>query len=364
MIKKPLPTGGYAVGTMTYSLYGDRSIACRVYFPVRNEDTEGLSKPRYMSPEICKGLGKTLMIPLSYKKIEKSGENFSECYEKAPFIEGEKFPLIVFSHGSGSYRESNSFMCIDIASHGYAVLCIAHPGMAACVEYDNGTYEYAVKNMTFRTYKPFFKGVRAISRFMKEKGTDKELAVKFDEFQKTYCGFLRENLILWMEDTRRAVAYAEENLSHMIDFEKGIGATGHSFGGITAYALCQNDPKFTCGINIDCLTVGDYDGKILDKPFMLISCEANLCMQTRTFLDHKKPVYSVILKDMEHHGLSDMKFAIPSPKIVGALPPEVMHENLCSCHIEFFDAYLKKIKDRPVLTSNESVTVREFAPDI
>ena len=360
MNNKPTPTGEYKVGTLTFSLYGDRSIACRVFYPINNDADKGLKKPRYMSREICKGLRKTMLMPINYNKIEKQGGNFMECFENAPHIEGQKFPLIVFSHGAGSYRESNSFMCIDIASHGYVVLCIAHPGVAACVEYDNGTYEYAVKNLTLKTYRPFFKGVMGISKFMKEEGTDEELAVKFDEFQKTYCGFLRENLILWMEDSRRAVAYAEENLNHMIDFDKGIGVTGHSFGGITAYSLCQNDPKFTCGINLDCFTIGDYDGKILDKPFMQISCEANLRIQTRVFLDHTKPVYGIVMKDMEHHGLSDLKFAISAKKLVGTLPPEVAHENLCKCHLEFFDAYLKGIKDRPELKDNGAITVKEY----
>ncbi len=360
MNNKPSPTGEYKVGTLTFSLYGDRSIACRVFYPINNDADKGLKKPRYMSREICTGLRKTMLMPINYNKIEKQGGNFMECFENAPHIEEQKFPLIVFSHGAGSYRESNSFMCIDIASHGYVVLCIAHPGVAACVEYDNGTYEYAVKNLTLKTYRPFFKGVMGISKFMKEEGTDEELAVKFDEFQKTYCGFLRETLILWMEDSRRAVAYAEENLNHMIDFDKGIGVTGHSFGGITAYSLCQNDPKFTCGINLDCFTIGDYDGKILDKPFMQISCEANLRIQTRIFLDHTKPVYSIVMKDMEHHGLSDLKFAISAKKLVGTLPPEVAHENLCKCHLEFFDAYLKGIKDRPELKDNGAITVKEY----
>ena len=363
-MSKPTPTGEYKVGTFTFSLYGDRSIACRMFYPVTPDAATGCNKPRYMSREVCKGISKTMMMPISYNKIEKQGGNFMECYENAPHIEGKKFPLIVFSHGAGSYRESNSFMCIDIASHGYVVLCIAHPVVAACVEYDNGSFEYAVKNLTFKTYQPFFKGAMTLSKFLKKKGTDEELAAEFDEFQKTYCGFLREHLPLWMEDSRRAAAYAEENLSYMIDFDKGIGVTGHSFGGITAYALCQNDPKFTCGINLDCITVGDYNGKVLDKPFMQISCPANLCTQTKIFLNHTKSVYSVVMKDMEHLGLTDMKFAISSKKLVGALPPEAAHENLCKCHLEFFDTYLKKLKDRPALTDNGVITVKEYAPDV
>ncbi|MCR4647905.1 MAG: hypothetical protein K5776_02385 [Lachnospiraceae bacterium] len=53
-----------------------------------------------------------------------------------------------------------------------------------------------------------------------------------------------------------------------------------------------------------------------------------------------------------------------SPIMVGKLSPYILHENLCRCHLEFFDAYLAGRKDSPNLTSNESITVSEFEPDM
>ena len=49
---------------------------------------------------------------------------------------------------------------------------------------------------------------------------------------------------------------------------------------------------------------------------------------------------------------------------VGKLGADEMHENLCKCHLEFFDAWLKKAKPRLELASNDVVTVTEYAPDI
>ena len=88
----------------------------------------------------------------------------------------------------------------------------------------------------------------------------------------------------------------------------------NSFGGATAYALCQNDPEFVCGINIDGLLIGDHVGKVLKTPFLQISCENNATLETRTYLDHTKPVFKVLFRDMEHLGFSDLKFAIPIKK--------------------------------------------------
>ena len=357
---KPVPTGKYAVGTMTYSVYGDRNIACRVYFPARKEDTEGLQKVVYMSYETCKGMNMIMPNPVSYKKICKDGGNFSECYEKAKPVPGEKFPLIIFNHGAGSFRESNSFLCIELASQGYVVICIGHPRFCACVELDNGTFEWPIKNLAFKTYKPYVKGAMKLIKLTKAEGTDEELADKLYQFQTVYCEMLLSEMPLWIEDTKRAVAYAKDNLSDMIDFSKGIGATGHSFGGAAAYILCHNEPEFACGINIDGMTAGGFGEKVLEKPFLQICSDKTYKVVTRTHLYTNKPNYQVRFRDMEHMGFCDLKYALPMKSQVGALPPDVLHEHLCKCHLEFFDAYLKGTKEAPDLNDDDAVKVTKY----
>ena len=144
------------------------------------------------------------------------------------------------------------------------------------------------------------------------------------------------------------------------DFYKGVGASGHSFGGNTAYALCARNEDFVCGINIDGAPFGDYTNDIQNKPFMQISCEANEKAAARVYLNHTKPVYKVLFKDMQHIGFADSKYTMPMKSVVGKLPPDVMHENLCKCHLEFFDAYLKNTKPTPELPTNEAVISSVF----
>ena len=59
-----------------------------------------------------------------------------------------------------------------------------------------------------------------------------------------------------------------------------------------------------------------------------------------------------------------MKHRIRPGWMVGRLDADAMHENLCKCHLELFDAYLKRTKDRPALAGNDAITVTEFPPDI
>ena len=367
MSERPLPTGEYAVGTFTYTVYNDRdevlvpgtkrSIPSRVYYPVQKESVEGMNKVRYMSRNIAEGLKKSMHAPIDYDKLEASGDNVSECYENAPSIQGAKFPLVVFSHGLCSYREANSFLCIDLASHGYVVISVGHPHDANCTELDDGTSIFFLKEISKKQCEPFLGGAINVIKLSKAKGTDRELAERFDELQNKYCKLIQSRVEEWEKDTLAAVEYAKKNLADIIDFEKGIGAAGHSLGGATAYALCLDYPEFVCGANIDGALFGNNKGKVLNKQFLQLSCKANLGAETRTYIDHTKPVY-------KHAFFSDMKHMMKPSVISGKLDPDVMHDNVCKLHLEFFDSYLKKIKEHPEFTSNEAVEFTEYMPDI
>ena len=66
---------------------------------------------------------------------------------------------------------------------------------------------------------------------------------------------------------------------------------------------------------------------------------------------------------MAHVGFSDMKHMVKIAALTGRLDADVAHKNICKCHLEFLDTYLKKIKDKPDLESNDAITVTEYAPD-
>jgi len=51
--------------------------------------------------------------------------------------EKKKFPLVLFSHGSGAYRASYSYWTEFLASHGYVVAACDHPGSARFTIVDN-----------------------------------------------------------------------------------------------------------------------------------------------------------------------------------------------------------------------------------
>lgn len=374
-VTAPKPTGKYAVGTFTYTVYDaldetmynaigtKRSIPARVYYPVSKESVKDLPKARYLTKEMIAVIKKVYMMPINYDKVEQDGSNRSECYEKAPFIEGERFPLILFNHGCGSFREAHSYLLCELASNGYVVVSIGHPHEAMLTELDDGTTYKIAKGINSHCYSPYFKSVHALKKLMKARGTNEELWQMFDSIQKTYNKFLIERTEAWETDTKTALNYLKKNYSDLIDWEKGIGVTGHSLGGATAFLLCEDEPEtFTCGINIDGGLFGNHEGKSINVPFLQMNCEPNRTAVTRAFISNRKPAYHAVFKDMQHLGFSDMKHQIPLKSMVGKLDPDTAHSEVCRIQLEFFDAYLKKIKDKPSFVSNDTVEFTVYDP--
>lgn len=372
MSANPKPTGKYAVGTKTFTADEvrdevlcpgtKRRIAARVYYPVTKESVKGLKKSMYMSRDMFRGLKNIFNIPLNYDKETAAGNNVSECYKDAPQIAGEKFPLIIFNHGYQSFREGNSHLCLELASQGYVVMSVSHPLESLCTEYDDGTAVMGDKKFLKMANKPLIRNIIELNRLMNMKGTDEELTKAIDKYQEKYGSFMINRIPEWEKDIYAALDYAKQNLSSMIDFDKGIGLTGHSFGGAMAYYLCMKDPQFKCGANIDGMLYGLYKDQIMDKPFMMIECASHKTLAARVCCKHSAPAYKVVFRDMKHMGFSDMKHAMPKfmSGMMGKLDADLMHENLCKCHVAFFDAHLKGINKAVEVTSNDAIKFKMY----
>lgn len=372
-MNRPKPTGEYAVGTFTYTIKDHReeiikpqtmrSISARVYYPTLKSSVEGMEKALYMSRNMMKAMKKFFMVPFNYDKLTAKGDNQSDVYKDAPRIEGEKFPLLIFNHGYKSFREANSFLCIELASHGYVVITIGHALEGICTEYDDGSFVYLDNKFFKKVNSPMLPNIISLTKLTKLRGTDEEMVKAFDAYQEKFGRVISSRLGEWEKDIYAVLDYAKENLDDLIDFSKGIGLTGHSFGGAIAYYLCMKDQQFACGLNIDGGLFGEYKDQIMEKPFMQVTSQVNEYIVARGHMYHTKPAYQAVFRDMKHIGFSDMKHAIPFPSMVGKLDADAMHENLCKCHLEFFDAYIKELKEKPELSSNDVMKVYEYEPD-
>ena len=346
MIPNNYTTGEYAVGTCTFSLTDDsrqdtlgnggaRRIAVRMYYPVNKDLTEGAKKARAISERKKKAVLKSMapMIKLPDEMI------FPEHYD-LPMTEEKRFPLIMFSHGYGSYAEANTFLCCDIASHGYIIASLGHANEAIENDYEDG-YDLFDKKISKMMYdKNIIVTLIAMNRIKNYKSAREKINA-FDDYQNKYNSFIRDRVKEWAADTVFAADTVKKRFAHHIDLSAGIGAGGHSLGGCTAYYLCRNNSDFSCGINIDGALFGEYNDSIMTKPFCQISCRENIFAELRPFLDTSADTYQVIFDDMKHIGFSDVKYVYPFRSVCGKLDDEVLHKNLAYSHYAFFDKYLK-----------------------
>lgn len=343
-------TGIYAVGTETFTIEdherteilgsrgGSRKIAVRVYYPTDKETVKDMERADIFTERKLKALEKAYHF--NAKKIAPEMLK-ADYYEGATHVENQKFPLIIYNHGYNAYAECNTFLCCELASNGYIVASVGHAYEAIANEYEDGTYDLYDKKINKMMYDSVIKTLIAQGKLMKAKGTPEELFEQFDVFQKEHCKYIIDRIPEWAKDTMCAVSELKIRYTEWIDFSKGIGATGHSMGGATAYYLCQHEEEFACGINIDGGLFGDYEGMVMKRPFLQICCKENYNVQTRPLFNTEAPVQCEIFEDLKHLGFTDVKFFIPLKMLVGKMDANEMYNRLSKLHLDFFEKYLQ-----------------------
>lgn len=342
-------SGEYAVGTECFTMVDDtrtevlglgkgpRKIAVRMYYPTDKSNVNGLEKADIFTERKLQALEKAFHV--NSKKIDAEMLK-ADYYEGAMHVESKKFPLIIFNHGYNAYVECNTFLCCELASNGYIVASVGHAHEAIANEYEDGTHDFYDKKINKMMYDSVFKTLIAQGKIMKAKGTPEELFEKFDAFQKKHCRYIMGRVPEWAKDTMCAVKELKTRYADWIDFSKGIGATGHSLGGATAYYLCHHEDEFVCGVNIDGALFGEYEGMVMKKPFLQICCKENYNVETRPLFNTEAPVQCEIFENLKHMGFADAKFFIPLKMVVGKMDANEMYDRLSKLHLEFFEKYL------------------------
>lgn len=163
--------GAYAVGVMDATLNDDpdRPLTVSIWYPAQPSDSAA-EPPTYRTGLLAFAAGSAV------RDAERDTSD-------APY------PLVVYSHGSGSQRAFSLYLLEHLASHGFVVIAPDHTTNTAVDEFLTG-----------------------------------------EQFTES----LARNYIYRPQDVLRVIDYAE-TLDDLIDIEK-IAVVGHSFGGYTALA--------------------------------------------------------------------------------------------------------------------------------
>jgi dienelactone hydrolase len=350
MFQLPEPSGDYPVGTRIFfmtdtrrrethdeAIQGDRQIVVQLWYPAAD------SKGR----RACYRRLKETTRLSSYQAVLRTNS-----IENAALPNG-RFPVLVFNHAWGDFRNRCTYSFQDLASHGFIVVSISHT-------YNSGVVALADGRVVH--HNQFDVGFDCPDHIPLEDRlalADEELRIQTDD-----CRFVLDSL----EEFDRTPGHL---LEKHIDTGK-VGTYGYSFGGAVSVEFAKEDPRVGAALQLDGVLHGNGALEGLNKPFMAIdssvmkrhespsgavdSLGATAIMMKRS-ADAKVATlvrfggYRVCIGDMNHGSFSDKIFMSPLGGLSGrtGIPPVRCAEILNGYALAFFQQSLLK-RPSPLLS--------------
>lgn len=315
--KIPRGNGSYSVGCTDLMFdYTTKGTFLRLYYPSQDDDhSDTLWIP---NKEYFLGLSKFLGTHWLMGKIMSLffGSMTTPAAWNAPLRTGEKYPLIIFSHGLGAFRTIYSAIGIDLASHGFIVAAVEHRDGSASATY-------------------YFKNQSAVERGSKSwlylrtlKRGEGEFPLRNEQLQQRAKECSQALSLILDIDHGRPVTnvldleFDVKQLKDSIDRDK-IAVIGHSFGGSTVIQTLSEDQRFRCGIALDAwmFPVADEVYSRIPQPLFFINSErfqypSNIIRMKKCFLPDRERKM-ITIRGSVHQNFVDFTFA--TGKIIGYL---------------------------------------------
>ncbi|WP_073913400.1 alpha/beta fold hydrolase [Streptomyces sp. CB02009] len=333
VLRLPAPTGPHAVGATVRHLVdrsrndpwvpavGVRELMVTVFRPAASG--RGLPRLPQLTPDAAEAF--TLLAPLVRPALPAAGVDWAATLTHArtgarPLP--ARRPVLVYSPGGGDSRAMGSSLAIDLASHGWTVVTVDHPGDASEVEFPD-------------------------ERPGRDRVRTTVLRPDLD------AGTFRT-----MIDTRVA------DLRFVLDALglDRVGLYGHSAGGTAVAQALHEDPRVAAAVNLEGY-LDQMDGALLpvaregtDRPLLLAGTDgfrdARLDRSWSALLGHGGPVARRQLADSHHWVFTDYAALVPQLRaadlmtaagraaMVGGVDPRVSVPAVRTLVRSFFDRHL------------------------
>lgn len=156
------------------------------------------------------------------------------------------YPLVVFSHGTGGLKISNTSTFMDLASNGYVVCSIDHPYHSQFTIGDDGK----LVRMDPAYWQEY---LDVVNHKYTDEGTRLQITLKWLALRTADMNFVLDTILAQAKDSNSAEVY------HLIDPTK-IGLMGHSIGGAEAAQVARERSDISTVVNLD----GDLFGEYVD----------------------------------------------------------------------------------------------------
>ncbi|XP_043860549.1 platelet-activating factor acetylhydrolase [Dromiciops gliroides] len=225
----------------------------------------------------------------------------------APLRTGERYPLIIFSHGLGAFRTIYSAIGVELASHGFIVAAVEHRDKSASATFyfEN---EYAVETNN-KSWLPYMRLSLENKEYVQR---HEQVLQRAEECSKAL------NLILDINGGKTVKNVLDstfdlQQLKDTIDKNK-IAIMGHSFGGATVIQSLSEDERFRCGIALDAwmLPLSEELYSRVPQPLFFINSErfqtAENVIKMRKFYLPDKERKMITIKGSVHQNFPDFTF--------------------------------------------------------
>ncbi|XP_074093212.1 platelet-activating factor acetylhydrolase isoform X2 [Macrotis lagotis] len=311
----PKGKGSYPVGcTDLMSDFTIKGSLLRLYYP--SQDGEYNSTVWIPNKEYFIGLSNFLGMHRVMAKFltHYFGSVTTPANWNAPLRTGEKYPLIIFSHGLGAFRTIYSAIGIELASHGFIVAAVEHRDESASATfYFQNEFDVGINNKSWLRYK-------SLSTQNKDYATrNKQVLQRAKECSKALSLILDINQGKTVKNVLNST-FDLRQLKGTID-ENKIAVMGHSFGGATTIQSLSQDQRFKCGIALDAWMVplSDELYSRVPQPLFFINSErfqtAENVMKMRKFYLPDRERKMITIKGSVHQNFPDFTFV--TGKIIG-----------------------------------------------
>ncbi|XP_004606006.1 platelet-activating factor acetylhydrolase [Sorex araneus] len=302
----PRGKGPYSVGCTDLMFeYTREGSFLRLYYPSKGDDhAEAIWIP---NKEYFFGLSKILGTNWLMGKVLNLlfGSMTIPANWNSPLRTGEKYPLIIFSHGLGAFRTLYSAIGIDLASHGFIVATVEHRDESASATYYFQNQSAAETGNKTWVYLKIPKQEESSERNKQVRQRAKECSRALSLILDINHGKPVKNVLDLPFDIKQ--------LKDSIDKNK-IAVMGHSFGGATVLQTLSEDHRFRCGIALDAwmFPLGDEVYSRIPQPLFYINSERfqyhkNIEKMEQSYLPGKERKM-ITIRGSVHQNFADFTF--------------------------------------------------------
>ncbi len=366
----PRPIGAYAIGTVTYhwtdasrlevfdkSPHASRELTVQIWYPADRRTTPA----PYVddAATLSAALGRLHGVPTfmfdHLRYVTTNADLAVPVSAKQP-----SYPVLIFLEGITGYRQMNMFQVEELVSHGYIVVAIDQPYVAASVVFPGGR---DVAGLSKNQMDPLIQ--QSISP------SAQAPTLNGQPFARGIIPYLAQDVTFAIDRLAALNETAARTiLRERLDMES-VGIFGVSLGGIVVGEACRIELRLEACLVMDAPMPSTAVLSGLNQPAMWITrdaktmrhegwAEPDVMQHQRTmrsaFNRSRSALYFVQVPGMFHANLTDVPLFSPLTSrlgITGPIDGRRAHAIVNAYSLAFFDRHLMS-KSTPLLDRNDT----------